>query len=61
MKTKEKKKIMNIVWLVTDVIIIICALLLFLEGGTIDKLLGLVGVVLVIVEVILYKKGYILQ
>lgn len=58
MKNKEKKKIMKIVWIVTDIIILICALLLLLEGGTFNIILSIIGILLIITEYILYKKGY---
>lgn len=61
MNTKEKKKIMNIVWAITDVIILICSILLLIEGGTQQTIIGIIGLLVVIAEVILYKKGRILQ
>lgn len=57
MKKREKTKIMSYVWLVTDIIILICALLLLLEGGTFNVVIAIIGILLVIVEFYLYKTG----
>lgn len=57
MKTKEQKKIMGYVWFVTDAIILICAAMLLLEGGTFNIIVSIIGILLVIVELYLYKKG----
>ena len=59
MKKKEQKKIMRYVWLVTDIIIIICAILLLVEGGTFNIVLAVIGILLVISEVILFRRGYL--
>ncbi len=57
MKRKEQKKIMSYIWIITDVIILICAVLLLLEGGTFNIILSIIGILLVIVEFFLYKTG----
>ena len=59
MKNKEKKKIMKILWIITDIIILICSTILLVEGGTFNIILALIGIILVISEIVLYKKGYI--
>lgn len=61
MKRKDQKKIMQVVWFVTDAIIIISAILLLLEGGIFNTILAVIGILLVISEYFLYKKGYILK
>lgn len=61
MKRKNQKKIMSIVWIITDVIILICAILLLAEGGTFNTILAIGGIILIIVEYFLYKNGYILK
>ncbi|HIH36270.1 MAG TPA: hypothetical protein HA277_05215 [Methanosphaera sp.] len=57
MKNREKKKIMGYVWFVTDIIILICAVLLLMEGGTFNVVVAIIGILLVIVELYLYKTG----
>ena len=57
MKNREKKKIMGYVWFVTDIIILICAVLLLMEGGTLNIIISIIGIFLVIVELYLYKTG----
>ncbi|MBE6486368.1 MAG: hypothetical protein E7Z85_05970 [Methanosphaera stadtmanae] len=57
MNTKEKKRIMSYVWIITDIIILICAVLLLMEGGTINVIISIIGILLVIVEIFLYKSG----
>ena len=59
MKNKEKKKIMKILWIITDIIILICSTIFLVEGGTFNIILALIGIILVISEIVLYKKGYI--
>lgn len=61
MKNNDKKKIMKYVWVVTDIIILICAILLIMEGGTFNTILAAIGIVLIIVEIYLYKTGYLLN
>lgn len=57
MNTKEKKRIMSYVWIITDIIILICAVLLLMEGGTTNVIISIIGILLVIVEIFLYKSG----
>ncbi|RAP48754.1 MAG: hypothetical protein BZ135_00080 [Methanosphaera sp. rholeuAM6] len=59
MKNKDKKKIMKILWIITDIIILICSTILLVEGGTFNIILAIIGIILVISEIVLYKKGYI--
>ena len=57
MNRKEKKKIMSYVWIITDIIILICAALLLIEGGTTNIIISVIGIILVIAEIYLYKTG----
>jgi hypothetical protein len=57
MNTKEKKRIMSYVWIITDIIILICAVLLLMDGGTTNVIISIIGILLVIVEIFLYKSG----
>lgn len=57
MNTKDKKKIMSYVWFITDIIIIICSVLLFIQGGTLNTIVASIGILLVIFELYLYKSG----
>jgi hypothetical protein len=58
MDNKDKKKIINYVWIVTDLIILICSVLLLIDGGTTNIILAVIGILLVIFEIFLYKKGF---
>lgn len=61
MDDKQKMKIIRMLWLVTDVIILIAAIYLLVLGDTSDKIIGVIGLVLVVAETILYKQKRILQ
>ena len=61
MDDKQKMSIVRILFLLSGIIIFLAALYLLVLGDTSDKIIGVIGVVLVIAEAILYKKGYILQ
>ena len=61
MDDKQKMSIVRILFLLSGIIIFLAALYLLVLGDTSDKIIGVIGVVLVIAEAVLYKKGYILQ
>lgn len=58
---KKQKNLLKIVWLMSDVIILIAIIYLFMIGSNSQKLIGVLGIILLIIEGILYKKGFILQ
>ena len=60
MKKKDKKKFFLAVWLLTDAIILVCSILAIMQGGTANTAVGIFGLLLLVVEVILFKKGYII-
>lgn len=60
MLKSKKRKIMNIFWIMTDIIVIICAILLLMQGDTASTIIATLGIILVAVEtVIFYKRGTI--
>ncbi|MBQ6443455.1 MAG: hypothetical protein IJJ11_02105 [Methanosphaera sp.] len=61
MDDKQKLKIIRILWLITDIVILIAAIYLLVLGETSDKIIGVIGLLLVVVEAILYKQKRILQ
>ncbi|RAP51911.1 MAG: hypothetical protein BZ137_09495 [Methanosphaera sp. rholeuAM130] len=61
MDDDKKMDILKILWLITDIIILMAALYLFVLGDSSEKIIGLIGFVLVVVEAILYKQKRILQ
>ena len=61
MDDKQKMNIVKVLWLVTDIIILLVALYLLIMGDVSDKIIGIIGLVLIIVEAILYKQKRILQ
>lgn len=61
MDDKQKLKIIRILWLITDIVILIAAIYLLVLGETSDKIIGVIGLLLLVVEVILYKQKRILQ
>ena len=61
MDDKQKLKIIRILWLITDIVILIAAIYLFVLGETSDKIIGVIGLLLLVVEAILYKQKRILQ
>lgn len=61
MDDDKKMDILKILWLITDIIILMAALYLFVMGDSTEKIIGLIGFVLVVVEAILYKQKRILQ
>ncbi|AWX33568.1 hypothetical protein [Methanosphaera sp. BMS] len=61
MDDKQKLKIIRILWLITDIVILIAAIYLLVLGETSDKIIGVIGLLLLVVEAILYKQKRILQ
>ena len=61
MDDKQKMSIIRILFLLSGIIIFLAALYLLVFGDTSDKIVGVIGAVLVIAEAILYKQGRILQ
>lgn len=61
MDDKQKLKIIRILWLITDIVILMAAIYLLVLGETSDKIIGVIGLLLVVVEAILYKQKRILQ
>jgi len=59
MDDKQKMSIIRILFLLSG--IFLAALYLLVFGDTSDKIVGVIGAVLVIAEAILYKQGRILQ
>ena len=57
MNNKQKKNIMSYVWIITDIIILICSILLILEGGMANQVLAVIGLLLLVVELVLYYTG----
>jgi hypothetical protein len=61
MDEKQKMNIFKILWLITDIIILLAALYLLTMGSGSDKIIGVIGIILIIVEAILYKQKRILH
>ncbi|MBO7719010.1 MAG: hypothetical protein J6S29_02545 [Methanosphaera sp.] len=61
MDDKQKLKIIRILWLITDIVILMAAIYLLVLGETSDRIIGVIGLLLVVVEAILYKQKRILQ
>ena len=61
MKRKDQKKLMKIFWIITDIIILIVAILLLFEGGTFNTILAIIGILLIISEYFLYTHGYMFK
>ena len=58
MLSEKQRKIMNVIWIITDIIILICAILLVMEGSTSGMIIATLAIILIAIEaVIYYKKG----
>ncbi|MBE6488857.1 MAG: hypothetical protein E7Z86_09110 [Methanosphaera stadtmanae] len=61
MNHKQKLRIVKILWLITSVIIIVAATYLLIYGEASDRVVGIIGYILLIIEAVLYHKGMILH
>lgn len=61
MDKMQKIKIMKILWIITSAIILVSATILMIYGDSTDRLVAIIGYILLVVEAILYKKRKILR
>lgn len=61
MKSSKQYDLLKILWIVTGLIILILSAFLIVLGEGIDRTIGIIGLVLVAIEYVLYKKGIILN
>jgi len=57
MDKSSKIRITSAVWLIIDAIFVVCAVVLFFYGDVYDIIIACVGLVLIVIELYLMKKG----
>ncbi|RAP50379.1 MAG: hypothetical protein BZ136_01465 [Methanosphaera sp. rholeuAM74] len=57
MDKSSKIRITRAVWLIIDAIFVVCAVVLFFYGDVYDIIIACVGLVLIVIELYLMKKG----
>lgn len=57
MDKSSKIRITRAVWLIVDAIFVVCAVILFFYGDVYDMIIAIAGLVLIVIELYLMKKG----